>query len=129
MSAVLKGALKELCSVHRFYIGGPRNHLQYEVRFTFTFYFTIPVATTVIFMVSRVGPKWSTSNSNGAIGPICDTKKLTVVVTWIEKIKRRISGLQTVLKTPYVKSVNVLLSTRWSDCRVFNGIFNLEGPD
>ena len=32
------------------------------------FIFSIPVAATVDLMVSRIGPKLSTSNSNGAIG-------------------------------------------------------------
>ena len=35
--------------------------------------FTIPVAATVYLMVFRIGRKWSTSNVQGAIGPIRDT--------------------------------------------------------
>ena len=32
--------------------------------------FSIPVAATVDVMVSVIGPKWSTCNSNAVIGPI-----------------------------------------------------------
>ena len=36
-------------------------------------------------MMLRIGPKWRASN--GLIGPVCDTIKLTVAATGIEKIK------------------------------------------
>ena len=36
---------------------------------------SIPVAATVNLMVAQIGPKWSTNNSNGVIGPNCDTIK------------------------------------------------------
>ena len=42
------------------------------------------MANTVVLMVSRVGPKWFASNSNGVIGPISDTIKTTVAATEIE---------------------------------------------
>ena len=54
---------------------------------TFSLFFS-PVAVTVDLMVSRSVPKWSTSNSNGTIGPVCDTMKSTVTVTWIEQVKK-----------------------------------------
>ena len=38
-------------------------------------------------MVTRIGPKWSTSNSKGTIEPIRDTIKSTLVAIWIEKRK------------------------------------------
>ena len=41
----------------------------------FLVFFSLPVAATVDLIVSRFCPKWSTSNSNGAIGPIRDTIK------------------------------------------------------
>ena len=36
---------------------------------------------TIDLISSRTGPKWFTSNINGAIGPICDTIKSTVAAT------------------------------------------------
>ena len=49
------------------------------------FPFFDPVATTVEVTASRIGPKWSTSNSNSAIGPICDTIKSIKAATCIKK--------------------------------------------
>ena len=37
--------------------------------------------STIDLISSRTGPKWFTSNINGAIGPICDTIKSTVAAT------------------------------------------------
>ena len=70
------------------------------------------MAVTVDLRMSRIGPKWATSNSNGAIGPIRDTIKSTVVATGIEKIKKkvkvnRIPELETVLWTPPQKDQNI----------------------
>ena len=63
-------------TVHKFYMGGSR--------------------TTVDLMVSRVGPKWSTSNSNScAILQIRDTINTTVAATGIEIIKNAQSKLQS----------------------------------
>ena len=39
------------------------------------FFILIPVAVTVDSMVSRIGPKWSTSIGNGGILLLCDTNK------------------------------------------------------
>ena len=50
----------------------------YFKRFLF---FVMPVAATVDLMVSRTGPRWSNSNSNGRIGPMLDTIKSTVAAT------------------------------------------------
>ena len=77
-------------------MGDSRNHLQlsntvYLVFFLFIFF--IPVDARVDFIVDRVGPKCSVSDSNGAIGPLRDTIKFTVAATWIEKWKS--------LKKPY----------------------------
>ena len=47
--------------------------------------FFIPVAETVDLMMAQIGAKWSFSNSNGAIGPMRDTIKLTVAAIGIEK--------------------------------------------
>ena len=47
--------------------------------------FFIPVAVTVDFMVLLT--EWSTSNRNGAIGPVLDTIKSTIAATGIVKIK------------------------------------------
>ena len=60
-------------TVHHFYIGGPRNRLQFRNIVYFKVLFSIPVAATVDFMVSRISPKRSTSNSNCVIGHIRDT--------------------------------------------------------
>ena len=49
------------------------------------FHFSIPLAATIDFVVSRSGQKWSNSNNNSAIGPICDTIKSTIAATGIEK--------------------------------------------
>ena len=38
-------------------------------------------------MVSQIGPKWATSNSISAIGPIHDTKKSTIVAPGIVNMK------------------------------------------
>ena len=48
--------------------------------------FSIPLAPTVGVMVSKVGPKWSTSNSKGAIGSIRGTIKSTVAAKGKEHI-------------------------------------------
>mgnify|MGYP001481234791 CR=1 FL=1 len=48
---------------------------------------TSSVAAMVDLMVSRIGPKWSNSNSNDAIGPIHDNKRFTEVATGIGKMK------------------------------------------
>ena len=42
----------------------------------------------VDLMVTQNGPKYSTSSSHGAIGPIRKTIKLTVSATGIEKMKK-----------------------------------------
>ena len=43
---------------------------QAVIRFTLSFYvFSIHVASTFDLTVSRIGPKWSTYNSNGVIQP------------------------------------------------------------
>ena len=44
------------------------------------------MAAMVDLMVSQIGPKWSTSNSNGAIGPIRITIKSTVEAVEINRI-------------------------------------------
>ena len=49
--------------------------------------FMSPVAARIDLMVSRIGPKWFTSNSNGVVGPIRDTIKSNVIAAGIEKIK------------------------------------------
>ena len=59
-------------TVHRFNVEDPRN----------------PVAATIDIMVSRIGQKRSTSNSNKAIRLMFDTKKLTFADTMIEKMKK-----------------------------------------
>mgnify|MGYP001252374549 CR=1 FL=1 len=61
-------------------------------------------------MVSRIGPKWSTSNGNDAIGSIRDTSKSTLAATGIKRRRRtvkvnRIPKLETVPWTPHVNSV------------------------
>ena len=43
------------------------------------------MAATVDLIVSRIGPKLFSSNSNIKIEPICDTKYSTVAATEIEK--------------------------------------------
>ena len=71
-------------TVHRIYINGTGTSSR--IRFFYVFFFnllSIPLATVVNLMVLRVGPKWS--NSNGAIGPIHDTKISTVADTGIER--------------------------------------------
>ena len=42
-----------------------------------------PMAAMVDLMVSWIGPRWSSSNSNRAIGPIRDTIKSTIAATEI----------------------------------------------
>ena len=49
-------------------------------------YFSNPCARYGRFKVSRNGPKYSTSKSNGAIGPIRETLLSTVMIKGIEKI-------------------------------------------
>ena len=56
----------------------PHNRL--KVRNTF-FIFSIPTASTVDLMVTRIGPERPTSNSKGAIRPINYTIKSTVAAT------------------------------------------------
>ena len=62
--------------------GAPQNRLQLKnmgyLNLTSYFFCDPFVAAMVDLMVSQIGPKLSTSNNNGAIGPICDTKKTTV---------------------------------------------------
>ena len=52
-------------TVHRFYI--VQETLKSGIRFTVFLILSILVAATVHFSVSRIGPKLSTSNSNGVI--------------------------------------------------------------
>ena len=57
--------------------------------------FSIPLAVaTMDLIVSRIGPKYSTNNSNSAIGPIRDTIKSTVAANGIE-------DMENPLKEPY----------------------------
>ena len=53
------------------------------------FHLSVTMAATVIFMVSRIGPKWYTSICDGAIGQIRDTIKSTVAAKGIEKRKNK----------------------------------------
>ena len=87
------------------------------------FHLSVTMAATLIFMVSRIGPKWYTSICNGAIGPIRDTIKSTMSAKAIDKKKRkklivnRISELDTVQWTlPPGKSLN----------RLFKALFSYE---
>ena len=52
------------------------------------------MAAVVDFIVSRIVPKWFTSNGNGEVGPIRDTMKSAVVQKTLKII--RIPGLETV---------------------------------
>ena len=47
-----------------------------------------PLAATVYLMAPRIGPKGSTSNSNGTIGPIRDTIKSNLAAIGIEKLRK-----------------------------------------
>ena len=66
-----------------------RKHLQlintvYYKRFSF---FSSPVAATVDLILSWIGPKLFTSNSNGNVGPIRDIIKSTVAATGFEQVR------------------------------------------
>ena len=67
--------------VHRIYMRGHWTHFpaqEYGPLFQ-------PLCRYVDVMVSQIGPKWFTSDNNGLIGLIHDTKKSTVAATQVEK--------------------------------------------
>ena len=72
-----------------------------KYRLHYLLVFRTPV---VDFMLSRIGPKWPTSLSNGAIGPVRDTIKSSVATTRFKMMKtlklNLILDLETVPWTP-----------------------------
>ena len=69
--------------------------------------FSIILAASLDLIVSRIGPNWSTSYSNGTIGPISDTLKSIAAGTGIEMLNvNRIPELETVPCSHHVKPVN-----------------------
>ena len=63
-------------SVHRIYMAGPRNRIQFRNTVCFKLFF-IPVAATVDFLDSRIGTNTLSQLLVDHFGPICDTIKST----------------------------------------------------
>jgi len=81
---------RDKATVYLFYIWvSPRNRLQLRNTVTLNFFF-VKIYVAVNFIVSQIGPKWSTSKGKGANRPIRDTIKSTIMATGIEKNEKRL---------------------------------------